>query len=499
MSWLFETPMYRSIGGSAFHARFEEALQNRERQPEFDVAAIIAILSVGYAMGDHTLFRDVERKPWLSSLDPKGDAVEDPVPRHGYRIDSVTAVADELYARLKEEAAAACQGRRDVFLMLSGGLDSRIAAQVLADLWREDRIARPRCVTWGIDGTRDVVYASEIARRLGLEWIHAPLGPKDLLRNITDGFGLVAGMVSPVHLHRMDWFRAVPSGSLAIAASWGDSIGRAEFSGTHLIDLGDLAPRNYLGIVRRDREAEGNRRNAEAIAHLRSRSSQSEPHILHELEMQGIYMRNMIGQAMSLVSRFCTLYQLFTHPRVYQYMWSLHPLLRTDEIYRAILSTRLGDLASIPWARNNSTLDGRPASLMVDRKSFHRYAEWIAKDLRSEIADLCSEQWFAQTGIFDGRQIAKLKRYVFSGATVLGFRPYQNLAWLAALRKWADDALGVHGAGEPVPAADVAFSLLEMATGRNVTAVVKKLRVIKKVRHAWHALLLKKRREPTAG
>src|SRR3989442_721563 len=62
---------------------------------------------------------------------------------------------------------------------------------------------------------------------------------------------------------------------------------------------------------------------------------------------------------MSVINHFCSVYQMFTDPRVYSYMWSLHPSLCVDEVYAVLLGRLHPNLARLPWARTNRALRGR--------------------------------------------------------------------------------------------------------------------------------------------
>ena len=55
----------------------------------------------------------------------------------------------------------------EVYVLLSGGLDSRIAAGVLKYLCDNGELKSvPKAVSWGLEDSRDVVYAKGIAEKL---------------------------------------------------------------------------------------------------------------------------------------------------------------------------------------------------------------------------------------------------------------------------------------------------------------------------------------------
>ena len=276
------------------------------------------------------------------------------IPRHGRLWDNTSNIADKLYSLLCEEALTVCEGKEEVYVLLSGGLDSRVLAGILADLHRQGKLpAKPMGVTWGLDDSRDVHYARAVARICGFDWQHISIGPESIMDNIVEGFPLVAGLVPPLHLHRMLWFKCLVACELVLAGSYGDSIGRGEFSGRHVLELDYLCPTNPYNLICREQVQSAARRSSQICASLLTRAGDVPKYVRCEYEMQCHYMRGEIAQAASIISRFCSFYQMFTSPAVYGYMWSLHPARRDDDIYAALLEQLSPELARLPWARTN--------------------------------------------------------------------------------------------------------------------------------------------------
>lgn len=87
----------------------------------------------------------------------------------------------------------------------------------------------------------------------------------------------------------------------------------------------------------------------------------------------------MLNACMSVINKFIPLYQVFSSPKVFGYMWSLSPEVRTDLIYKRILENHAHELLSIPWARTGLPYpenEGTPDSF---RKKHHDYGYMIRK------------------------------------------------------------------------------------------------------------------------
>jgi asparagine synthase (glutamine-hydrolysing) len=421
-----------------------QAIHGRQRTLSLDTSAILSILAFNYPCGDRTLFREFRRQPWLSSLPRQGAPVLQAVPPHGFLWDDSRRIARQLSALLQAEAERVCSGREEVYVLLSGGLDSRIVAGVLHQLKQRGAIqATPVGVTWGLRDSRDVQYAKAAADLLGFGWKHVDLGPEHVMENILRGFPMTGGLVPPCHLHRMLWFEGnVGKDAIVLSGSYGDSIGRAEFSGKHLLELKRLTPYNPLNLMRKEVAAEALVGLESDLASLRERAGPDRPEYgVCEIEQQAHYMRSMLSQVMNVINRWCTVYQMFTDPNVYSFMWSLHPARRDDTVYIALLEDLHPGLARMPWARTNRALHGKTVGAREGlRRQFHDYAGWSSNVLYERIVDLVDPDWFESTGIFDPARVRLLNRAVAPGSKLLteyGFQLYNMWHWLAAFRALA--------------------------------------------------------------
>jgi len=425
---------------------FDKALQGSSQQRfNIDVSAVLSILSLYYPCGDRTLFKEIKRQPWLSSISQDGRVNLEAIHPHGFIWDSSENIANKLNKLLLDEAEKACYGKDEIYILLSGGLDSRIVAGVLYQLQKQGRLkSKPIGVTWGLDDSRDVHYARATAEILGFDWKHLSMDSGCILENIYEGFSMIGGLVSPYHLHRMLWFKNnVSSDALVLAGSYGDSIGRAEFSGKHMLELDFLTPANIFGLIKQELIPEAIKGIQQDLQLLHQRAGNDCPkYAICEFERHGHYMRGMIAHASNVINKWCTLHQMFTAPQVYGYIWSLHPARRDNSIYASLLEKLHTGLARLPWARTNKALSGRTIGAKKRlRKQFHEYEKWSSNELYSEIKKLVDPDWFEATGIFDPVQVDFLNTSLSPRSNNLrsyGGKPYDIWLWLAGFRVWRE-------------------------------------------------------------
>lgn len=439
---LYQRPLYQGSQGD-WRTSFIDAVSDCPEKLTWDVSAILSIISFGYPCGNRTLVNEVRRQPWLSSIRQDNEVFLEKLPQHGRLWVGPSEIAKNLEKLLCDEAYEVCKDRKEIYLLLSGGLDSRIVAGVLAKLCKEGRIdVTPIGVTWGLEDSRDVYYGRMTAETLGFKWEHIGLGPEDLAYNTEELSLHTGGLVSPVHLHRMHWFKNVSKDALVLAGSYGDSVGRAEFNGLHILELNYLYPKDIFGLLRKEvyqSAYDGIISDLKALHELNPGQPQ---YVYCEYEMQGYYMRNMTGQVMSVINNYCSIYQMFTNPKTYSYVWSIHPALRDNRIYGALLEKLNSRLARMPWARTNRALQGKTTGALSGlRQKFHRYKYWTGEILFERLKKNVDPEWFDATGIFNGAQITKLTEEVYrtrDGESVFGSLPHEKWLWLASFRCLAE-------------------------------------------------------------
>ncbi len=477
-----------------------------------DPTSIASIISNNFVTGDRTLWKEIQRRPWLSRTANNGEVELLPIPPHGLRLRPPREIAGELILRLEHEAMEAVRGRNQIYLLLSGGLDSRVVAGVIRKLEKSGRLpSAPICVTWGTPESRDVLYAQRIAKAFEWQWVHAQLTVNELKHNVLIRTPQNGSLLSPANYHAMSWFDRKFSESVILAASYGDSVGRAEFSGRHLLELAPITLTNPFGLLTPSTFEDALSGLESDLALLRSRTGDRPPYGVLEAQQQSFYMRNLIGLAMSSIDTHATTYQMFTHPDVFQFMWSHHPASRTDDVYRNALEMLDPRLARTPWARTNRSLSGRSEHPIKEAtKSYHCYIQWAKELARTTLSEAFDPAWFAETGVFTQEGCNELSREMLlgSGQNSTSRRAAEIWLWMVSL-KIKHEMLGAklisrrpslqngfepiapapdesvpRGLGTPIPTQS-AFSLLR---GKIPTRVKSALKRLRRAYLRWHSL-----------
>ena len=432
---LFQPPLY-CYNKNQWTPDFNLSLKNCNDEVTLDLSAVFSFISFGYICNNRTLFREISRKPWLSIVDETGSVQLLEIPPHNFYSSDYSFLSRKLYELLIDEAKTAIEGVENIYVLLSGGLDSRIVAGILKHLQSVGEIKSDiTALTWGLEDSRDVVYARHIAKKLGIGWQHIPLTHTTLLNNIhtvVDELGLAH---SPELLHSMGWLnKNLPEKSLIFAGSFGDSIGRGEFGGLHLLQLKFPLPNDKFNLLSESIKNTYYPVLLEDINSLFKRSPGALPYMNYEHFMQGYRMNGGLCHALSLVKGGRHVYQMFTAPDVYRFTWSLHPSIRNDNIYISLLKNYLPDIANIPWARINRApggeTDGRISGL---RKNYHDYTKWTKNELRDYLEKTIDPDWFGSLGIFNPDGIKSLKRLVQTSNARVG-RINDIWLWLSGFR-----------------------------------------------------------------
>lgn len=441
---LFQAPFY-TIGDGYWSANFNE-IARRSPSLTWDPAGILSYLTYGYVSGNRTLFREIKRQPWVSSIDQHGEIqLAAPKPHDFYRMPA-KQIGARLLELLENEAEVVCKGRSEVYVLTSGGLDSRIVAGVVRRLIDQKRIdSKIHAVTWGREGSRDVEIGRIVAERLNFDWKHLPLGPGNFLKNIDHAAEELGAMVSPVHLHRMMWFRQQPQGGLVLGGSYGDSVGRAEFSGRTVLELLPYQAHNSFGLLNTRSMAEGKQKLEDDWKEFRNRLGDTPGYGVRECEFQAHYMRGLIAQTMSVVNGPCQLYQMFTSPEVYGFMWSVHPSFRDDRPYAHVLRQLGNDLHELPWARTNRSLGtGKTVPVDARHKQYYDYVKWTRENVLPSIDESDFTNWLIETKLFDEPAVKNTLELARSSNVPWATRQSTSMiVWMIALRKLVD-SLGIH-------------------------------------------------------
>jgi hypothetical protein len=409
------------------------------RHRTIDPVSCLGALSFEYLPGDRTLVQGVRRVPWLGAIDGRGRLTYQPAPPHGNRRASEAAIAAELFEALQEEVETYCQGRSLAYLLLSGGMDSRVMAAVVKRLQQTGRItAEVRAVTWGQAASRDVRYAEQLAGELGWPWTHLPLGPDEYWANFDRCVELLGAEVDPKHLHRMDGFESAPADAVVLAASYGDSVGRAEFSHLHVTQIPRLEPRDRFALLRDTVRRDASRELQIELNLPRARYGERSEMGWREIERQLHYMRRMLGNTLCVIERWCRVEQLFVTRPVFGLMWNLDPACRTDGIYVELLKQAAPHLLDVPWARTGAAYGAEPEAGDDLPKGFHRYGLWLRRDHADRLEHmLFGDDVLRRLEIFDFEQIQWLFREWRKERLEDDTTPCTQLSWLAVTAEFA--------------------------------------------------------------
>lgn len=379
-------PYYNSDNPGEFFLNIGDAIETiPPEERELDLAGVLEVLFRRWPLGTRTLVTDLRRSPWMAEPDG-GDWTFHSIPDHGDRRLSIEQVASELVSRLKQEAEWYTEQFDDVGLLLSGGLDSRIVAGLVRELQLEDKIDDVTAFTWGVENCRDVYYAREIAEDFDWKFEYYPLDADVLKQNISRA-GELGAEFSPLHLHALPQIRDQADVDVILAGSYGNSIGRAEYSGHHVTDLYKMVPHrlNKFGVLR-NKIVSTHRETVHGDAYeYRTRIGRSETYQFREIEQQSHYLRRLLQPCMTHVAERIPLYQLFTAPDVVELMWSLDPSIRGKDHCTEVIKKLPGNLERIPNAKTGIPPAG---SEPVDdglKKEHHEYASWLRNDLRDNV------------------------------------------------------------------------------------------------------------------
>lgn len=436
---LFEPPTY-ILEDKSYYSSFNDALEASEDVLTIDYGALVSFFSYGYVTGDRTIFNEIKRKPWLSHISSNGKVVLEPIPIHDFFASDYKNISDRFYELLLSEARKAVYGFDQIYVLLSGGLDSRIVAGLVGTLYDNGEITKkPIGLTWGLENSRDVQYGKRMANILNFDWEYIPILPETVLKNILIT-GKKLGLIhSPELLHNMNWINEnTKPNSLVLAGSFGDSIGRGEFSGQHLLTMNTPPLTDSFKILSDRVHYEGDSQVLRDIVGLKDRSNTDLKYALNEHFMQGYRMRNGLCHALSIVNDNSRIYQMFTSPSVYEFIWSLHPSFRDDKTYENLLNDYFPELARVPWARTNKALGGKTIGARKDLlKDYHLYTKWSREELSKELESIIDIAWFEKTGLFNKEGLINLRNIVKNSHSRVS-RTNEFWLWLAGFKKLID-------------------------------------------------------------
>lgn len=418
-----------------FYFSIGEALANQDSQKlKIDPVGILQMLSRSYMFGDRTLIDGLRMCPWMARPTEGNGWCYADVPRHGNAKVNPRSIAITLLDALESEMVGYIGDIGSVGILLSGGLDSRIVAGVLRKLQLEkvfngDVLA----MTWGIEGTRDVEYAKAIASRFGWEWQHYAITAENLRQNIIEA-GKAGAEFAPLHLHAMPMVKKARGIDMIVAATYGDGIGKAKYSGRDLTKLAPTIPRspNRYGLVQCDVVSSIGDKIANDVYAYRSRVPRSHEYEYRECEQQIHYLRRKLNPCMMYMNQELKVVQAFTSPQVFSLMWSIDPVYRNSEIYYQLLRLLPGDLGSIPESASGLRVGAKHGIPDQMPQVHHRYGIWLRRELQGFVERLVMQGPLLEIGIFNESAVRRLMRIWPKACTITTNSIDEIVSWLAS-------------------------------------------------------------------
>lgn len=400
-----------------------------------DKAGVLSILMKNYCLNNRTLISDVEKIPWMSKVE-NDKFIYSELPLHNNISLSSMDVANNLISLMRLEALSFLEGKDTVGILLSGGMDSRIVAGILRKLQNERNfLGKVVAISWGDSLSRDVIYSKRIAEKFSWDYIHIPIDAETLYENIKIA-GLRGAEFSPVHLHAMNDVSKLSFLDGIFAGSYGDSIGRGEYSGLKVNQLRSLLNKhlNHFSFMRKDAQQEAIELLKKDISSLRNIFPGRDETSYREIEMQAHYMRRQLSPCMKIIGEKIPLYQMFTSPKVFGFMWGLDFKCRNDDVYEKMLSILPGELLTIPWSRDGRRYnDPKAPSEDSYPKLYHRYGDWLRNDNRKFVVDLINRGTLQDLGIFNNKALDFWVNNWRNDNRAKCDRLDEKMAWLASL------------------------------------------------------------------
>lgn len=412
-------------------------LGNEITGAKIDPVAVLGVLMKNYPLASRTMVQGIAKTPWMAKPDDNGGWLKADLPLHHHNQLPNDDIAQIFYKKLKQEALGYVGGKKSLGILLSGGMDSRIVAGIIRDLQNSgEYIGQIVAISWGLANTRDVVYSERIAGQFGWDYIHLPLDAETLYQNITLT-GQLGAEFSPVHLHAMPAVARLTGIDAILAGSYGDSIGRGEYSGRKVDQLPDILKNdlNQFSLMLQAAQHDSLALLKQDLILSRAEFPNRSEYAYREIEMQLHYMRRQLNSCMSVIDDKIPLYQMFSHPDVFGFMWSLAPQCRNDDVYEALLKLLPGNLLDIPWARTGKPYNSLEQCKAEDTypKAYHNYGRWLRQDCRSDVITHIQSGALQQLGIFNESALDMWCKSWPKNNAPKANRLDEKMAWLASL------------------------------------------------------------------
>ena len=387
----FNNPYYFNDkeGKIVFKEFFNDIINEFNDDIIIDITAVNQVLSLNFMLGDRTLIKDIYKSPWMAIPNIDLTAFNfKKIDKHDEILLDESQIATKLYSLLREEVKAYVGSSKTIGILLSGGMDSRIVAAILNDLIldQEIKIDSVTGYTWGNLNSRDVVYSERICNKLGWKFNHYQVTADDLWNNI-EVAAFNGCEYSGLHLHAIPQIVKDLDVEVMLAGSFGDSIGRAEYSGRNVTNLVPLFERrrNFSFLFNKKAYSATEKAWKQDIESYHQKHKEDKEYQQNELDYQLHYMRRMLNPCIGLLNEKCNVFQAFTTPEIFQFIWSIDPKYRTDEVYFYILKLFKTDFSDIPWARTGLPYGLKTGTPDNFKKEHHSYKDYILNDLFTKI------------------------------------------------------------------------------------------------------------------
>jgi asparagine synthase (glutamine-hydrolysing) len=368
---------------------FDSIIHKTNSNNTINLKSLLSLFNNYYFLADNCTINEVKRAPWMGV--PNQDSSEwnfHNVPRHGKKIIDEKVVADILFNLLCEEITQYVGKSKSVGILLSGGMDSRMVAGCLNHLIIENKINVNRIVayTWGNVDSRDHIYAKRLADDLNWEFKSFQIGAEEMWENF-----MVSGVrgceYSGLHLHALKQIADTNNVEVILAGSYGDSVGRAEYSGIKVDKLTPIGQKinNKAGLLSSKVFKESKALLLEDINKYHDIFKKEKPYQINEIDKQLHYMRRMLNPCMEVINDVTPLFQIFTSPKVFAYMWSLDVSVRNDKVYYYMLKKFPDKISEVPWARTGKRFMHDEDIADGHKKQHHNYSEIIQFELHDKI------------------------------------------------------------------------------------------------------------------
>ncbi|WP_263821275.1 asparagine synthase-related protein [Salinibacter sp.] len=434
-------PYYYEGGNKKYRLSFRKSIE--EISPEkriLDTAAVAEILGRGYPLGNRTLVRGLKKVPWMAKP-ADGEWCRHQIPKHDTRTPNAEDIESELRSALKREVLNYASEVGEIGILLSGGMDSRIVAGIVRQLKESGQLSgNVIALTWGLEKSRDVKYAREIARRYDWSIRHYEITPELLLENIYT-MGRIGAEGPPHHLHALPRIRKESSLDVILSGSYGNSIGRGLYSDDKVESLDPIVPKwiNSFGVLRQNVLDESHENILNDAYSCRNRLSRSFEYQYREIEYQRHYMRRGLQAWMTYVSEKTPIFQVFTSPNIVKLMWGLDSEVRDDRYYHRIVSSLPKNIGEIPYAKTGLPFGADKGTADDGFKNHHKYGRWLRNELRSEVIKLLKKDGIWSLNIFNKKSVNRLLKLWPKYNTKTENKVDNIISWMASLSVMLDE------------------------------------------------------------